>query len=172
MKLIISLFSLLFIFASCSKDNRAPLNILILDNNGVSGVSAKTSYKINSIAPYFLGYDIETFTAFQNAKPINAMRVSYNSHEIMLIIPEQTTDGISTPKVQSIIVTSDYVKNPFRLKIGDSYKENMFSQCTQTEKERICIENKFENIKIIFTKKTDTLYTFQEFIWSRNANNL
>ncbi|MBU0720060.1 hypothetical protein KJ877_01820 [bacterium] len=137
-----------------------------LTNKGVNALNAQTPYLANSILPNLLGYDIDHFTAFESGKPVNIMRVRYNTQEAMIITPTKTED-FSSSYIKSITITSDLVQNPFNLSIGDTLDANAFSKC-KTADEIVCKNKGFENIKIIFTKNKNGTYILKEFVWAED----
>lgn len=159
-----SLMILLFLTA-CSQEHTKPLNYPILNNNGVNSINEKTPYESRFILPKILGYSIDELTTFTNGISSNIMRVHYHNKEVMLIIPTKKDKYIKR-YVKEIIITDNYIKNSFNLKIGDIFDKTAFSTCTKSKEKIICKKDDFKNIKIVFTKEKD--YILKEFIWSKS----
>ncbi|MBU1659766.1 hypothetical protein KKG72_12070 [bacterium] len=181
MKLITILLIFLSFFTACSNEGLTPLNTLVLSNSGVNLLNTKIPYEENIIASKLLGYEIDAFTAWEHAIPVNIMRVHYYNKEVMIITSTRNKQAAQN-YIKNIIVTSNFVKNPFGIKIGDVYTKGSFSSCAlnneeirifnKAPKEQLtCKQSGFENIEIIFTKKSKDTFVFKEFIWSDNAKN-
>ncbi len=167
MKNIINAFITLIFFTACSQDHSKPLNFPKLTNDGINSLNSKTPYQIRFIAPNLLGYEINEFTTFKNGKTFNVMRVHYHKKEVMIITPA-AMDKASKRYIKNIIITSNFVKNPFNLKIGNLYKKDEFSNCKESKKNLICKKNGYNRIKIIFNKNSNNKYILKELIWNGN----
>lgn len=95
------------------------------------------------------------------------MQITYNKQEVMIIKPDKK-DKNSSSFIKSIIITSDFVKNPFNLEINSVFKENPDLTCSKSKDEIICKKQKYENIKIVYKKDKTNEYLLKEFIWEVN----
>jgi len=167
MKNIINIFITLIFFTSCSQNHSKPLIYPELTNDGVNSLNSKTLYEKRFIAPKLLGYKINEFTTFKNGDTFNVMRVHFHNKEIMIITPT-AMDNSSKRYIKNIIITSNFVKNPFNLKIDDLYKKDEFSNCQKSKQNLICKKDGYNKIKIIFSKNSNNRYILKEFIWNKN----
>lgn len=168
MKFIIIFLTIILLFTSCSDKIKSPLNMPILADSGVNSIDAKTPFKINAIAPKLLGYELEIFTASEGGESKSIMRVLYNDKEAMIIIPTRANDK-QEQYVKNISVTSDYVQNPFDVKIGDKYNKNNFSTCQEFRETIICKKSGFDNIELIFNKDATQIWSLKEILWSADV---
>lgn len=165
MKKIISFITTLLFITACSQENSKPLNYPELTNDGVNSINDKTPYETRYILPKILGFEIDELTSFVRGKPLNIMRVNYKGKEAMIIVPTQT-DEYSKRYIKEIAITSNYIKNPFKLKIGDNLDKKLFSKCQELNKDIICKKDNYSNIKAIFANNSDKNYTLKELVWS------
>ncbi len=165
---IISLFlTTLFFLTACTNEDKMPLNKPMLTEFGINSLTSKTQFTLNAIAPNLLGYDITNFTALEGGESKSIMRVSYNGHEVMIITPTKPKDD-SQRYIKSISITSDYVENPFNIKIGDAYNQDNFFTCEELEESLICKGEKYKNIRLVF-KKNNKVWSLKEIVWSSGA---
>lgn len=173
MKTSISLFIILFLFLGCTKQKTTPLNRLILTEHGISGINDTTSYNSSTIKPKLLSYDISIYNMFKDQATHPIMRVSYENQEIMLITPSHKTKD-NKINVQSIIITSKYVKNPLNLDIGAPLNRNLFMTCHKNDKdnkELLCKQTQKSNLSWVF-KQSNNTYNLLEIIWAKNCADL
>ncbi|MFA6138956.1 MAG: hypothetical protein WC667_12855 [Sulfurimonas sp.] len=167
MKSITLFLTTLFLFTACTNEKEIPLNMPILTEFGINSLTSNTLFSLNAIAPNLLGYDITNFTALEGGESKSIMRVSYHGHEVMIITPNKPKDD-SPQYIKSISITSDYVENPFNIKIGDPYNKDDFSTCEELKEGLICEQEKYKNIRLVF-KKNNHAWSLKEIVWSSNA---
>ena len=168
MKSILIHFILLLSFIGCSHENKMPSIVLVLSNIGVSSLDSKTLFSQNEIMQKLLSYEVEMFTAWENGASVNVMRVLYNSHEVMIITPT-IADKNAQQYVKNISITSDYIENPFNIKIGTLYDKNAFSTCQEIQETIICKQKEFNNIELLFKKNLNHKWFLKEILWNANA---
>ncbi|MDO8454813.1 MAG: hypothetical protein Q7S59_09610 [Sulfurimonas sp.] len=144
-----------------------PLNMPILTELGINSLTSKTQFTLGAITPNLLGYDITNFTALEGGEAKSIMRVSYHGHEVMIITPTKLKKD-SQRYIKSITITSNYIENPFNIKIGDAYNQDNFPVCTELEESLTCKQEKYKNILLIF-KKSNKRWSLQEIVWGDNA---
>ncbi|MDY0116012.1 MAG: hypothetical protein RBR59_00370 [Sulfurimonadaceae bacterium] len=171
MKTFISCFIILFLFLGCTKQKTAPLHKLTLSEHGINGINHITPYNRSFISSKLLGYEIALYNKFENQTTQSLMRVSYEGQEIMLLLPSQQTKE-EDATVESIIITSKYVKNLLGLEIGTPLKRELFMACTENKNEILCKENPQSNISWIFTKTNSDTPKLLEIIWTKNSDSL
>jgi hypothetical protein len=167
MKIITFFLTTLFLFTACTNEERVPLNMPILTEFGMNSLTSKTQFTLNAIAPNLVGYDITNFTALEGGESKSIMRVSYHGREVMIITPTKPKDD-SQRYIKSISITSDYVENPFNIKIGDAYNQDDFPICEELEKSLVCKKEKYRNILLIF-QKNNNVWSLKEIVWSSGA---
>ncbi|MFA6192565.1 MAG: hypothetical protein WC665_09460 [Sulfurimonas sp.] len=167
MKIITLFFTTLFLFTACTNEEKVPLNMPILTEVGINSLTSKTQFTLNAIAPNLLGYDITNFTALESEESKSIMRVSYHGHEVMIIAPTKPKNN-SQRYIKSISITSDYVENPFNIKMRDAYNQDNFPICEELEKSLVCKKEKYRNILLIF-KKNNNVWSLKEIVWSGGA---
>ncbi|MCX6075486.1 MAG: hypothetical protein NTW78_01215 [Campylobacterales bacterium] len=167
MKIITLFLTTLFLLTACTNENKMPLTKPILTESGINSLTSKTQYVLNAIAPNLLGYEITNFTALESGESKSIMRVSYQGHEVMIITPTKPKED-SQQYIKSISITSDYVENPFNIKIGDTYNRDNFSTCEELKEGLTCKKDKFKNILLIF-KKNNKTWSLKEIVWSGDA---
>lgn len=167
MKTITLFLTTLFLLTACTNENEMPLNKPILTEYGINSLTSKTQFTLAAIAPNLLGYDITNFTALESGESKSIMRVSYHGHEVMIITPTSPKED-SKQYIKSIAITSDYVENPFNIKIGDAYNQDNFSTCEELKEGLVCKKDKFKNILFIFNNNNKT-WSLKEIVWNGNA---
>ncbi len=168
MKIITLFLTTLFLLSGCTNRDKMPLNKPVLTEFGINSLTSKTQFTLNAITPNLLGYDITNFTALEGGESKSIMRVSYHGREVMIITPTKPKDD-SQQYIKSISITSDYVENPFNIKIGDAYNKEDFPTCEELKESLICKQEKFKNIVLVF-KKNSSLWSLKEIVWDDNAN--
>jgi len=137
----------------------------VLTNSGVNSLNANTPFKINQITPKLLGYDIAIFTAHERGESKSIMRVTYSSQDVMIITPTKM-NAKAEYFIETISITSNYIKNPLGVKIGDSYKEEAFSTCQNFQEKLVCKEKGFDKIELIFNKDRSQQWILKEIVWN------
>lgn len=168
MKLILTHLLMLLFFIGCSQENKKPSIVLVLSNVGVNSLDSKTLFSQSEISSKLLSYNVEIFTARENGVSVSVMRVLYNSREVMIITP--TIAGKNAQQyIKNISITSDYIENPFNMKIGDSYNKNAFSTCQELQETLICKQKEFNNIELHFKKDLNQKWSLKEILWNAHA---
>lgn len=157
-----------FLFSACSKENKYPSIIPILTNLGVNSLDSKTPFELNIVTPKLIGYSVDMFSTIENGLSKSVMRVHYYGQEVMIIIPTDE-DNNAHQYIKEISITSDFVENPFKIKMGTKYNKSDFSTCQELQEGLVCKQNNLNNIKLIFKKDTHKVWSLQEIIWSANA---
>ena len=171
MKNFAPFFIVAFLFFGCSKQETTPLYPINITDSGVNGINDTTLYNKSLIAPKLLGYDIEHFSANAGGETQSILRVSYESREIMLILPNKPKKD-EERFVHSIIVTSKNAKNPLGIEIGERFDSAKFTTCHEKEKRRICSHERHPHIYAIYKPTPEDSFKLYEIVWTKDSGTL
>ena len=161
-------FFIPFLFLGCFKQDTTPLYRIGITENGVNGINDTTLYNASLIAPKLLGYDIEHFSTNAGGEMQSILRVTYETREVMLILPNKPKKG-QEKLVHAIIVTSKNTKNPLGIEIGENFDGSKFTTCHDKENRRVCSHERHNNIYALYKKNSEESFKLYEIVWTKDS---